>query len=82
MADHEQILERLYTHLRPMAPADTTLDENTDLVSGLGLDSVNVMDLLLEIEEDFDISVPLNVLADIRTLSDLAHTIARLVEKG
>ncbi|MDN5849080.1 MAG: acyl carrier protein [Nitrococcus sp.] len=82
MADYEQILERLYTHLRPMAPADTILDEDTDLVSGLGLDSVNVMDLLLEIEEDFDISVPLNVLADIRTLSDLAHSIARLVEKG
>ncbi|MDN5871948.1 MAG: acyl carrier protein [Nitrococcus sp.] len=82
MADYEQILERLYTHLRPMAPANTSLDEDTDLVSGLGLDSVNVMDLLLEIEEDFDISVPLNLLADIRTLSDLAHAIARLVEKG
>ena len=39
-------------------------------------------DLLLEIEEDFDISVPLNVLADIRTLRDLARAITRLVEMG
>ena len=80
MADYQQILERLYTHLRPMAPEGTTLDEDTDLVSELGLDSVNVMDLLLEVEEDFDLSVPLNVLADIRTLRDLAHAIARLRE--
>ena len=82
MADYQQILERLYTHLRPMAPKGTTLDEDTDLISELGLDSVNVMDLLLEVEEDFDLSVPLNVLADIRTLRDLAHAIIRLREMG
>lgn len=82
MADYEQILDRLYTHLRPMAREGMVLDESTDLVSELGLDSVHVMDLLLEIEEDFDISVPLNVLADIRTLRDLARAITRLVEMG
>lgn len=82
MADYQQILERLYSHLRPMAPAGTTLDESTELISELGLDSVNVMDLLLEVEEDFDISVPLNILADIRTLRDLARAIARLMEMG
>lgn len=82
MADYQQILERLYAHLRSMAPEGTTLEEGTDLVSELGLDSVNVMDLLLEVEEDFDISVPLNVLADIRTPRDLARAIARLMETG
>lgn len=82
MADEQQILERLYSHLRPMAPEGMTLDEHTDLVNELGLDSVNVMDLLLEVEEDFDISVPLNVLADIRTPRDLARAIARLMETG
>lgn len=82
MADYEQIVERLYTHLRSMVPQDATLNESTDLVSELGLDSVKVMDLLLEIEEDFDISIPLNILADTRTLRDLADAIARLMETG
>lgn len=82
MADYQQILERLYIHLRPMAAKDTPLDESTDLLGEFGLDSVNVMDLLLEVEEDFDISVPLNLLADIRTPKDLAQTIARLMEVG
>lgn len=82
MADYQQILDRLYTHLRPMAPQGTTLDEDTDLISEFGLDSVNVMDLLLEVEEDFDISVPLNLLADIRTPKDLARAIVRLLEAG
>lgn len=80
MAEYQQILDRLYTHLRPMGPQGTTLDEDTDLISEFGLDSVNVMDLLLEVEEDFDISVPLNLLADIRTPKDLACTIIRLLE--
>ncbi|MCO6440572.1 MAG: acyl carrier protein [Nitrococcus mobilis] len=65
-----------------MAPQGMTLEEDTDLISEFGLDSVNVMDLLLEVEEDFDISVPLNLLADIRTPKDLACAITRLLEAG
>jgi len=67
-------------HLERLAPPDSTLHSDIDLVSELGLDSVKVMDLMLDAEDEFDISVPLNVLADIRTPDQLAQAINKLLE--
>jgi acyl carrier protein len=36
------------------------------------------MTLIEHIEDDFDISVPLNILPDIRTLRDLANQLTKL----
>jgi len=55
-----------------------TLTEDTELTTDLGLDSMAVMELLLEAEERFDISIPLNVLPSVRTVRDLALEIQRL----
>ena len=43
------------------------------MVDDLGLDSLKIMELMLEIEDHFDVSIPLNVLPDIRTIKDLAR---------
>ncbi|MCK4425431.1 MAG: acyl carrier protein, partial [Deltaproteobacteria bacterium] len=51
----------------------------TDLVADLGLDSMAVMELLAAIEDRFDISIPLNILPDVRTLKDLALQIQQLM---
>lgn len=81
MATYEDILKKLYAHLQPMAAEGTTVDEDTDLVGDLGLDSLKVMDLLLEVEDEFDISIPLNALADVRTARDLAQEIHAFMER-
>jgi acyl carrier protein len=73
MASYEDVLDELYEVLRPFAKGDAELGEDTDLVGSLGLDSMKIMELLLQIEDRFDISIPLNVLPDVRTISDLAH---------
>lgn len=67
-------------HLERLAPSDSNLHPDVDMVSELGLDSVKVMDLMLDAEDEFDISVPLNVLADIRTPNQLAQAINKLLE--
>lgn len=50
------------------------------MVQELGLDSMAVMNLLMEIEDEFDVSVPLNVLAEVRTPAQLAQAISELLE--
>lgn len=82
MPQYDEILSRVSGHLRAMVPAETQLTENSDLIDELGLDSVLVMDLVLEIEDEFDVSVPVNVLADVRTLRDLTLAIQRLIEEN
>ena len=74
-ANYEEVLTRLNRQLENIAEANTKFDEKTDLVEGLGLDSFKVLDLLLEVEDEFDISVPMNVLTEVRTVEDLAKKI-------
>ena len=44
----------------------------------LELDSVKVMELMMELEDHFDISIPLNSLPNVNTVSDLATEIEKL----
>jgi acyl carrier protein len=74
-ANYDEILSRLARQLETIAGPDISFDESTDLVEGLGLDSFKVLDLLMEVEDEFDISVPMNVLTDVRTVKDLAERI-------
>jgi acyl carrier protein len=48
-------------------------------VAELGLTSLQVMMMIEQIEDDFDISVPLNILPDIRTVRDLARQLEKLL---
>jgi acyl carrier protein len=74
-ANYEEVLTRLNRQLENIAGHGTKFDETTNLVEGLGLDSFKVLDLLLEVEDEFDISVPMNVLTEVHTVEDMAKKI-------
>ncbi|MDZ7754577.1 MAG: acyl carrier protein [Gammaproteobacteria bacterium] len=80
MEAHPQLKTRLTALLRQLADHDVAIDEDTDLIDELRLDSVKVLDLVLEIEDEFDVSIPLNSLADVRTMGDLARLIVHYGE--
>ncbi len=80
MIAREKIQERLFVHLDPLVPPDVVLHPDIDLKQELGLDSIKVMDLLMELEDEFDISIPLNVLTDVHTPAELVQAIAALME--
>lgn len=79
MAHYETILPKLYEILQPHGQEGQTLSEETELVADLNLDSLKVMELLLELEERFDISIPLNIVSDVRTIGDFARQIEQLI---
>lgn len=76
---YQEILQGLYAMLARFPTRNVELQEQTDLVADMGLDSINVMELLQEIEDRFDIIVPLNVMSDVRTVQDLAVQVERLI---
>jgi acyl carrier protein len=78
MPSPQDILTDLYQLIETFAEQGQELDEETELVTDLKLDSVKVMNLMLQIEDHFDISIPLNVLPEIRTIKDLAAQIEEL----
>lgn len=78
MIEHQQILSSLYDGLASLTEERFEIDENTKLVGHLNLDSVQIMELIVIIEDRFDISIPLNVLPDVKTVKDLAVQIEKL----
>lgn len=74
------ILDQLYELVRPYTEKPIQFGEETDLIDEVGLDSMKVMDLVMQIEDHFDISVPLNILPDVRTIGDLAQQLQKLLE--
>lgn len=81
MTRYEEILLQLYEILKPYAKDGQSLSEVTELLSDLGLESMKVMQLLLETEERFDISIPLNIIPNVRTVGDFARQIEQLTEQ-
>lgn len=77
MSDDDDILIKLKTKLEANAPEGTVIEADTDLASTLALDSMKLINLSLEIEDEFDIPVPLEDLANIKTPRDLAELIKK-----
>ena len=73
---YDKILATAVSIVGRLVKADSELSADTELLGDVGMTSLQVMELVLEIEEEFDISFPLNRLPDIRTIKDLAEEIA------
>ena len=82
MHEYQTILQALNKILQPFVPPGQVVNEDTDLVADLGLDSLKVMKVLESVEDRFDTSIPLNVLPDVRTVKDFVLQIQKLNEDG
>ncbi len=72
MTETEKQLAHLLT---PFNAGGIALTSATDISSDLNIDSVTVMDFVMEVEDHFDIEIPLNVLSETRTIADLAKVV-------
>jgi acyl carrier protein len=60
---------------RPIEPTLTS-----DLVTDLGFDSLQVLEVIAELEDRFDVSIPLNDVPAARTVAQVVAQVAALVE--
>ncbi|MBO6037740.1 MAG: acyl carrier protein [Acetobacter sp.] len=68
------IIQKLLAN--PKVPRD--IDGSCKIMEDLAFDSLAIMNFLMEVEDSLDVSVPLDKLADIRTINDLATCIVAL----
>ncbi len=62
-------------------PEQSNLSWTENLSSDAGLDSVQIMNLVMEVEDELDLSVPVDLLAEVSTLDELAGRLAELIEE-
>lgn len=82
MASYEDIIGQLCEILKPFAKDGQELKEETDILADLGLDSLRIMNLVVEVEDNFDVSIPLNILPNVRTVKDFALQLQHLTEEA
>ncbi len=61
-------------------PPGKAVTADTNIVRDLNLDSLAVMDFMFSLEAQFDVMIPLDALADVQTVRELAVVIAELRE--
>jgi acyl carrier protein len=71
----EPTFDTLCRLLEPFNSGKVALKPETDISADLNVDSVSVMDFVMEVEDTFDIDIPLNVLSETRTLADLVKVV-------
>ncbi|PNG81997.1 MULTISPECIES: phosphopantetheine-binding protein [Pseudomonas] len=82
MLIQDTIVENILACLLEMVPLQEHISADSDMVNDLGLESVKMMDLLMKLEDEYDISIPINILMDVRTPRQLASSLVAYVEKS
>lgn len=72
------ILALINKEVRKVKPESPPIKANTGLTSDLGLDSVQILEMLMNLEDDLDMSIPINRLGDVHTAGQLADHLVKM----
>jgi len=81
-SDTDDVFREICALLEPHNPNRIEISEETDLSADLNIDSVAAMDLLMNIEDKFDIDIPLNLVGELRSVRDLAEVVRAQLKDG
>lgn len=77
-----ETLETIHALITPLNKKGVALKPETTFAADLELDSLTVMDLVAEIEDEFDIILPLNLLPDLETIGHVADAVDKITSEG
>mgnify|MGYP001144152870 FL=1 len=80
MVNREIVMDYILSCLQDLVENGVEIKPDSDLVNDLGLESIKVMDLLMMLEDRFDISIPINILLDVKTPAQLMETLLPWLE--
>ena len=69
------VMREIFTLLAPYSVGGKPITPQTVISKGLTVDSLTIMDVIMELEDRFDVTIPMNVTADIVTIDQLAEAV-------
>ena len=76
--NYNEIMQLLCDRLSSMTNTGVQVTAETNLISQLSIDSIKLLNLIMEIEDEFDISIPINALTDVQTVQQLADLVHKI----
>ena len=77
-AETTSVLDRVVPLLGPFNRHSIELTRDTDIAQGLEVDSVAIFDVIMDVEDSYDITFPMEAIGDIKTVGDLTDMIETL----
>lgn len=68
--------------LKPCNPKNRPIEMNSGIMSDLEVDSTAVFDIIMGLEDHYDISIPMEMVSDIKTVGELSAAIVQLTSEG
>ena len=82
MTASPETIDQICKLLEPFNSTGKVLTPDTEISADLNIDSVAVMDFVMEVEDHFDIEIPLNVVSETHSIGDLAAVVDARVKKA
>jgi acyl carrier protein len=77
-----EVMAEIRTQLDAFRSDDAQVIRGATVISkDLSIDSLAVMDMIMELEDRFDVSIPMNTVAEIHTVDELADTVLKLAAR-
>ncbi len=77
---HEQIFDKICELLIPYNPKNHVITLQSGIVTDLEVDSTAVFDLIMGLEDFYDISIPMEMVSDIKTVGELVSATRQLTQ--
>ncbi len=72
------ILEKIIKIVSEQLDIDAeTISADTNLIEDLGVDSLDIVEMFMEVQDEFDVEIPDEDVDSIKTLGDMADYIAK-----
>ena len=81
-SDTDEVFQEIRVLLEAHNPNQIEITEETDLGADLNIDSVAAMDVIMNIEDKFEIDIPLNQVGELRSVRDLADVVRAQLKNG
>jgi acyl carrier protein len=78
---HEEIFDKVCELLKPYNPQNRPIIKSSGIMSDLEVDSVAVFDLVMGLEDYYDISIPMEMVSDIKTVGELVNACKELTSE-
>lgn len=76
----DAVERRVVALLKDRMDSEAIVTPETKILADTTMDSVKVMDFLLEIEDEFDVTISLNRLSEVETVSDLVKAVHAVIK--
>jgi acyl carrier protein len=73
--DDDLVFRKICSLIEPLNEKGAKLTRETDFIADLEVDSVAVLDMVMDIEDFYDISIPVNTISETKTIGELVDAI-------